>query len=117
MPEKLLAVLRCIKDNNLTLPVFLEQLFRSKDADVAKWTGLFYENDGAERVIKIWSRRLRRSRWEEGFVNSAVDVVVNRTLKHLESPEIRKEWLLPYSTVTERRVTSDLMDDFGLLLS
>ncbi|KAG0335192.1 hypothetical protein BG005_004639, partial [Podila minutissima] len=85
IPQKLLRVLHCIKDENMTLPTFLEELFKSKDPDVAQWTGQFHENKGAEQVLKIWEGELQGGKWEEDFVNSAVDVIVNRTLKHLES--------------------------------
>ena len=72
----------------MTLPTFLEELFKSDDPDVAQWTGHFYDNKGAGRVLKIWDGRLQGSKWEEDFVNSAVDVVVNRTLKYLESNDV-----------------------------
>ncbi|KAF9536042.1 hypothetical protein EC957_000774, partial [Mortierella hygrophila] len=99
----------------MTLPTFLEELFKSDDPDVAQWTGHFLDNKGAGRVLKIWDGKLQGGKWEENFVNSAVDVVVNRTLKHLESDEVRKDWRLPYKEVTGQKVTDFLIDDFRFL--
>ncbi|KAG0251929.1 hypothetical protein BG011_007316, partial [Mortierella polycephala] len=48
---------------------------------------VFYDRNGAGRGLKVWDGKLQGGRWEEDFVNSAVDVVVNRTLKHLERNE------------------------------
>ncbi|KAF9080567.1 hypothetical protein BGX29_005209, partial [Mortierella sp. GBA35] len=58
---------------------------------------------------------LQGGKWEEDFVNSAVDVVVNRTLKHLESDEVRKDWRLPHTKVTEQKITGFLIDNFRFL--
>lgn len=107
--------MNCIKDENLTLPTFLEELFECDDADVAQWTGVFYESKGAVRVLKIWESKLEGGKWEEDFVNSAVDVVVNRTLKHLKSNEVRKDWRLPHTEVTGQKVAGFLLDDFRFL--
>ncbi|KAF9369712.1 hypothetical protein CPB97_003364 [Podila verticillata] len=115
IPQKLLRVLHCIKDENMTLPTFLEELFKSDDPDVAQWTGIFHDNKGAGRVLKIWDGKLQGGKWEEDFVNSAVDVIVNWTLKHLESNEVRKDWRLPYKKVTGQKVTDFLIDDFHFL--
>ncbi|KAF9120241.1 hypothetical protein BGW39_011569 [Mortierella sp. 14UC] len=79
-----------MKDENISLRKFLEELFMSDDQHVAQWTGQFHENKGAGRVLKIWADKLQGKEDDEDFVNSAVDVVVNRTLKHLESNETRK---------------------------
>ncbi|KAF9118209.1 hypothetical protein BG015_006713, partial [Linnemannia schmuckeri] len=64
---KLLRVLQCIKEENMTLPTFLEELFESDDPDVAQWTGQFHENKGAERILKIWDGELQGGKWEEDF--------------------------------------------------
>lgn len=99
----------------MSLPSFLEDLFRSTDPDILKWTNLFHERKGAGRVIKVWTHKLPGSKWEEDFVNSAVDIVVKQTTKHLENRAVRKEWQLPYSEVTAKRVTTDMTDGFGFL--
>ncbi|KAF9198949.1 hypothetical protein BGZ59_004278, partial [Podila verticillata] len=112
---KLLKVLQCIQDEYMTLPNFLEELFKSDDAVVAQWTGVFHENQGAERVLKIWDSKLQGGKWEEGFVNSAVDVVVNRTLKHLKNNKVRKDWRLPHTKVTGQNITDFLHDDSRFL--
>ncbi|KAG0314921.1 hypothetical protein BG000_005379, partial [Podila horticola] len=57
----------------------------SDDPDIAQWTGHFHDNNGAGRVIKIWNDKLCKGKWEEDFVNSAIDVVASRTLAHLEN--------------------------------
>ncbi|KAF9149515.1 hypothetical protein BG015_008705 [Linnemannia schmuckeri] len=88
---KLLEVLRCIKRQYMTLPMFLEELFMSDDPDVAQWTGHFHEHKGAERVLKIWDGKLQGGKWEEDFVNSAVNIVVNCTLKHLKNKKLTKD--------------------------
>ncbi|KAF8978249.1 hypothetical protein BGZ52_006222, partial [Haplosporangium bisporale] len=115
IPHKLLKVLQCIQDEYMTLPNFLEELFKSDDAVVAQWTGVFHENQGAERVLKIWDSKLQGGKWEEGFVNSAVDVVVNRTLKHLKNNKVRKDWRLPHTKVTGQNITDFLHDDSRFL--
>ncbi|KAG0352647.1 hypothetical protein BGZ54_002649 [Gamsiella multidivaricata] len=112
---KLLRILHCITEENMTLPTFLEELFKSDDADVAQWTGVFHESKGAERVLKIWDSKLQGGKWEEDFVNSAVDVVVNRTLKHLRNDEVRKDWRLPHTKVTGQKIAGFLVDDFRFL--
>ncbi|KAG0007828.1 hypothetical protein BGZ81_004570, partial [Podila clonocystis] len=76
MPQKLLRVLQALKDENMTLPVFLEELFKSDDQQVAQWTGQFHEKLGAGRVLRIWGDKLNNKKWQredEDFVNSAVD--------------------------------------------
>ncbi|KAG0290966.1 hypothetical protein BGZ98_003215 [Dissophora globulifera] len=113
--QKLLRVLLCIKEENMSLPNFLEELFKSEDPVVAQWTGQFHDNKGAGRVLKIWDSKLQGGRWEEDFVNSAVDVVVKQSLKQLENPEVRKDWQLPHTKVTEQKVTDFLQDDFKFL--
>ncbi|KAF9116976.1 hypothetical protein BGX30_005791, partial [Mortierella sp. GBA39] len=91
-------------------------LFKSDDRDVAQWTGIFHENKGAERVLKIWNGKLQGGKWwEEDFVNSAVDVVVNRTLKHLENDKVRKDLWLPHTKVTGQKVAGFVVDDFRVL--
>ncbi|KAF9374918.1 hypothetical protein BGX21_003995, partial [Mortierella sp. AD011] len=115
IPQKLLRVLLCIKEENMTLPTFLEELFKSNDSDVAQWTGNFYENKGAERVLKIWNGRLQGGKWDEGFVNSTIDVVINRSLKQLESNEVRKDWRLPHTKLTGQKIAGFLLDDFHFL--
>lgn len=99
----------------MTLPTFLEELFKSEDAVVAQWTGVFHESKGAERVLKIWDSTLQGGKWEEDFVNSAVDVVVNRTIKHLRNDGVRKDWRLPHTKVTGQKVAGFLVDDFRFL--
>ncbi|KAI1290981.1 hypothetical protein EDD11_009071 [Mortierella claussenii] len=115
IPQKLLRILRCISDENMTLPTFLEELFKSDNPDVAQWTGVFHDNKGAGRVIRVWDSKLQGGKWEADFVNSAVDVVINRTLKHLESNEVRKDWRLPHKQVTEQKVTEFFIDNFRFL--
>ncbi|KAG0010922.1 hypothetical protein BGZ81_002488 [Podila clonocystis] len=113
--QKLLKILRYINQELMTLPTFLEELFQSEDPEITHWTGQFYEVKGTERVLKIWNNKLRGSKWEAAFVNSAVDVVVARTLKHLESNNVRKGWRLPHSKVTEQKVADFFLDDFKFL--
>ncbi|KAF9974798.1 hypothetical protein BGZ75_000697, partial [Mortierella antarctica] len=113
--QKLLRVLHHIQEENMTLPTFLEELFKSDDADVAQRTSVFHERKGAERVLKIWDSKLQGSKWDEDFVNSAVDIVVNRTLKHLKSDEVRKDWRLPHTQVTEQKIADFLVDNFRFL--
>ncbi|KAF9307802.1 hypothetical protein BG003_000173 [Podila horticola] len=98
-----------------TLPNFLEELFKSDDPVVAQWTGQFHENKGAERVLKIWDGKLQGGKWEEDFINSAIDVIVNWSLKQLENDEVRKDWWLPHTMVTGQKITSFLLDDFNFL--
>ncbi|KAF9128790.1 hypothetical protein BG015_004287, partial [Linnemannia schmuckeri] len=52
---------------------------------------------------------------DEDFVNGAVDVVVSRTLVHLESNETKKRWRLPHHMVTEKNVTDLLNGDSHFL--
>ena len=113
--QKLLRVLNFMKEENLSLPVFLEELFQSDDQHVAQWAGQFHENNGAGRILKVWDSMLQGGKWEENFINSAVDIVVKRTLKHLESSDVRKDWRLPYKKVTEQKVTELLTNDFRFL--
>ncbi|KAI1287143.1 hypothetical protein EDD11_010524, partial [Mortierella claussenii] len=108
-------VLHCINEENMTLPNFLEELFKSDDPMVAQWTGQLHENKGTERVLKIWDSKLQDDKWEEDFVNSAVDVVVSRSLKQLENNEVRKGWRLPHTKVTGQKVADYLFDDFNFL--
>jgi len=118
MPQKLLRVLQALKDENMTLPVFLEELFKSDDQQVAQWTGQFHEKLGAGRVLRIWGDKLNNKKWQredEDFVNSAVDVVVNRTLDHLNNNDIKQHWRLKYKLVTEEKVKSLLNNDFRFL--
>ncbi|KAG0319471.1 hypothetical protein BG000_003864, partial [Podila horticola] len=115
IPQKLLKVLRCIREEHMTLPSFLEELFKSDDPSIAQWTGHFHEVNGTARVLKIWDCKLQGCKWEEAFVNSAVDVVVARTLRHLESNKVRKDWRLPHSKVTEQEVAGLLLDNFKFL--
>ncbi|KAG0013267.1 hypothetical protein BGZ82_002236, partial [Podila clonocystis] len=114
-PQKLLRVLRHIKEENMTLPNFLEELFKSDDPSITQWTGHFHDVKGTERVLKIWDSKLQGSKWEEAFVNSAVDVVVRRSLVQLERDKVRKDWRLPHSKVTEQKVAGFLLDDFKFL--
>ncbi|KAG0222002.1 hypothetical protein BGW42_007003 [Actinomortierella wolfii] len=65
--------------------------------------------------MKIWSRMSSRGRWDDAFVNSAVDVVVDRTLNHFNNSEIKKPWRLPHTEVTEEKITGFLLDDFRFL--
>ncbi|KAK3817844.1 MAG: hypothetical protein J3R72DRAFT_43438 [Linnemannia gamsii] len=99
----------------MTLPIFMEELLKSDDPDIAQRVGVFLESNGAVRVVKALDSRLRGSKWDEDFVNSNVDVVVNRTSKHLESKEVRNDWRLPYKKVTGQTLTSFLADDFRFL--
>ncbi|KAF9117427.1 hypothetical protein BGW39_002190, partial [Mortierella sp. 14UC] len=108
-------ILRYINEQNMTLPTFLEELFKSDDGEVARWTRAFYKSKATERVIEIWDNKLRYTKWDENFVNSAVDVVVNRTLRHLESQKVRKEWRLPHTAVTGQTVEGFLVDNFRFL--
>ncbi|KAG0065112.1 hypothetical protein BGZ89_008591 [Linnemannia elongata] len=104
MPQKLLRVLQALKDENMTLPDFLEELFKSDDQQVAQRTGQFHEQLGAGRVLRIWDDKLNNKKWQredEDFVNSAVDVVVNRTLDHLNNNDIKQHWRLNFLVITE----------------
>lgn len=107
--------MQCINEENITLPNFLEELFKSNDPAVAQWTGQFYENRGAERILQVWNGKLKGGKWDEGFVNSAVDIVVNRSLKQLESDEVRRHWRLPHTKLTQQKIEDYLLDDFGFL--
>ncbi|KAF9901173.1 hypothetical protein EC991_006429 [Linnemannia zychae] len=53
MSQKLLKVLHCIKDEKMTLPSFLEELFKSDDPHVAGWTEQFHNSEGAVRLLKV----------------------------------------------------------------
>jgi len=99
----------------MTLPNFLEELFKSDDPAIAQWTGIFHENKGAGRILKIWDSKLQGGKWEEDLVNSTLDVVVNHSLKQLENDEVRKDWRLPHTKVTEEKVSGYLLDDFKFL--
>jgi hypothetical protein len=115
MPQKLLRILHSISSENLTLPTFLEGLFESDDEDVVQWTGKFYQNKGTSRVLTIWDSKLRGGDCDEGFVNSAVDIVVGRTLEHLEDKNVRRDWWLPYTEVTGEKIESLLNGNFRFL--
>ncbi|KAG0313565.1 hypothetical protein BG000_005836, partial [Podila horticola] len=119
MSAKLRRVLECIKAEDLSLPRFLVELFKSDDWTVTEYTNPFYEAHGPQRLIEVWDKQLRddkrHERWDESFVNSAVDVVVDRTLKHLDDNDVKKEWRLPHTSVTEEKVAGYLLDDFGFL--
>ncbi|KAG0011419.1 hypothetical protein BGZ82_003007, partial [Podila clonocystis] len=99
----------------MTLPTFLEALFTSDDTNVRRWTGLFYDNDGPARLVQVWSNSLHSGKWDESFVNSAVDVVVERTREHLKKNKVRQPWRLPHTEVTEQKIARYLLDDFGFL--
>ena len=99
----------------MTLPTFLEELFKSDDPDVTQWTGHIPRKQGRWSSFKDLGRQAARRQVGRGFVNSAADVVVNRTLKHLESDEVKKDWRLPYKKVTGQKVTDFLIDDFRFL--
>jgi hypothetical protein len=57
--QKLGRILLCIKEESMTLPNFLEELFKSDDPAIAQWTGQFHENKGAGRILKIWEGKLQ----------------------------------------------------------
>lgn len=119
MPEKLCRVLECIKAEELTLPTFLLALFKSDEKIAKDYTSSFYEADGPQRLVEVWDQKLRHNkkyqRWDESFVNSAVDVVVDRTLQHLNDDDVKREWRLPYTEITEERIAQYLLHDFGFL--
>ena len=63
----------------MTLPISMEELFKTDDPGIAQWTGHFHDVKGTERILKVWNSKLQGSKWEDAFVNSAVDVAVTRT--------------------------------------
>ncbi|KAG0355162.1 hypothetical protein BGX24_006716, partial [Mortierella sp. AD032] len=117
--DKLRRILEFIKAEDLPLPRFFVELFMSVDRIATDYTNPFFEADGPRRLIQVWDERLRgdkrHERWDESFVNSAVDVVVDRTIRHLNDDDVKKEWRLPHTSVTEEKVASYLLDDFGFL--
>jgi hypothetical protein len=119
MSGKLCRVLECIKAEGLSLPRFLVELFKSDERTATDYTNPFYEAHGPRQLIQVWDEQLRNDkrleRWDESFVNSAVDVVVDRTLRHLDDNDVKKEWRLPHTDVTEEKIASYLLDDFGFL--
>ncbi|KFH63726.1 hypothetical protein MVEG_10419 [Podila verticillata NRRL 6337] len=118
--QKIKLVLGCIKDQGLSLPVFLEMLFESGDGDVKMRTHKFYEQDGPSRIVEIWSSKLhRRKDWDSSFVNSAVDIVVHRTNRDLKrykgvvgDNSSDPAYRLPFNRVTERNIEQVLSNGF-----
>jgi hypothetical protein len=119
MADKLHRILDCIKAEDLSLPKFLIELFKSDNRIATEYTNPFYEAHGPRRLIEVWDEQLRNSRkherWDESFVNSATDVVIDRTLKHLDDNDVKKEWRLPHTNLTEDKVAGFLLDDHGFL--
>lgn len=127
-----MLVLNCIKEQDISLPSFLQGLFGSEDDAVKQWTHQFYKAEGPRRVIDIWGNKLRHLKdWDTSFVNSAVDVVVCRTKRDLdicrrrEVSDSRPEKLsvvddkspaysyrMPHNKVTENNIELVLSDGF-----
>lgn len=109
------------------------ELFTSDDDNVKGFTDKFYQHNGPARVVQAWDEKLdgyklggykrngekrddnERDKLDEAFVNSAVDVVIKRTLEHIKSDEVRKDWRLPHTQVTDHKIAGYLLDDFGFL--
>ncbi|KAG0069405.1 hypothetical protein BGZ92_004681 [Podila epicladia] len=129
--QKVMIVLDCIKEQGLSLPAFLEELFGSEDEDTKQWTHQFYNKNGPRRIVDIWSRKLCRHKdWDSSFVNSAVDVVVCRTKRDLSryknnvvgdidrnkaavnDEESAPMYRMPHNKVTEKNIEQFLSDGF-----
>ncbi|KFH71184.1 hypothetical protein, variant [Podila verticillata NRRL 6337] len=119
--DKMERIKVAIHQEHLTLPTFLSALFESDDGDVAQWAGQFYSNDGPRRIIEIWGRKLRTRTWDASFVNSAVDVVVERTRRDLrrckegvigEKGLKDRAYRFPYYTVTQANIEDILCPGF-----
>ncbi|KAG0356869.1 hypothetical protein BGX24_006331, partial [Mortierella sp. AD032] len=76
----------------------------------------FYSSHAPRELMKIWRRKLRRrSKWDASFVESAVDIVVDRTRRDLrrsskgvvgqvDPPLERPAYQFPYHTVTQANI-------------
>ncbi|KAI9241002.1 MAG: hypothetical protein BYD32DRAFT_105080 [Podila humilis] len=115
MPDKIQQVLNVLSRERLSLPEFLVEVFMSKNVAVKKWLSQFYRYKGPSRIIKIWSMKSRRKKWEKAFVDSAVDVVAERTRSHLANDVIKKPWRLPHTELTEQQIADLLHDDSRFL--
>lgn len=58
MSDKLSRVLECIKAEDLSLPRFLLELFKSDDRTAMDYTYPFYEAHGPQRLIQVWDEQL-----------------------------------------------------------
>jgi len=124
-------VLDCIKEQGLSLPAFLEEVFGSENEGIKQWSHQFYNKNGPCHIVELWSRKLRRHKdWDSSFVNSAVDVVVCRTKRDLnryknnvnsaidcnntaegdEGPAAT--YRMPHNKVTEKNIEQFLSDGF-----
>ncbi|KAF9915471.1 hypothetical protein FBU30_001946 [Linnemannia zychae] len=78
--KKLKTIYDAIKKENFTLPTFLCTLFNSSESSATRLTTQFYLSHAPCELIKIWKQKLRRRpKFDASFVESAVDVVVDRT--------------------------------------
>jgi len=64
------------------------------DRTATDYANPFYEAHGPRRLIQVWDEQLRddkrHKRWDESFVNNAVDVVADRNLRHLDDSDVKK---------------------------
>ncbi|KAG0014076.1 hypothetical protein BGZ82_001909, partial [Podila clonocystis] len=131
MTQKVILVLGFIKEQRLSLPAFLEELFGSEDEAIKHWSHQFYNKNGPRRIVEIWGRKLHRHKdWDFSFVNSAVDVVVCRTKRDLNHCKNRvigdtgcnkavgddgglaPAYRLPHNNVTEKNIEQVLSNGF-----
>lgn len=94
MSDKLHRVLECIKAEDLSLPRFLVELFKSDDRTATDCSNPLYEVHGPWQLIQVWDEQLRddkrHEQWDESFVNSTINVIIDCTLKHLDDNDVKK---------------------------
>ncbi|KAF9177079.1 hypothetical protein BGZ50_009236, partial [Haplosporangium sp. Z 11] len=115
-PQKLERIYKAIKKEGFSLPKFLYKLFASQERPAVHLASQFYESHAPRTLIKMWNEKLRRrSKWDASFVESSVDVVVDRTRRDLrrsskgvigqvDPPLERPAYQFPYNTVTQANI-------------
>ncbi|KAG0279662.1 hypothetical protein BGZ97_009537, partial [Linnemannia gamsii] len=88
----------------------------SHDPSAVRLASQLYSSHAPRELIKIWRQKLtRRRKWDASFVESAVDVVVDRTRRDLrrsskgvigqvDPPLKRPAYQFPYNTVTQTNI-------------
>lgn len=84
-------------------------------ASIDDWAHNFYKANAPGSLVRIWSKRLHRRNWDEDFVNSAIDVIVERIGMALKDNNVRQEWRLPHIEVTEQKIAAFLLADSNFL--
>ncbi|KAI8594324.1 hypothetical protein EDD21DRAFT_421902, partial [Dissophora ornata] len=110
------GIYKAITDEGFTLPIFLYALFESHEPSAVRLASQFYSSHAPRDLIKIWKQKLqKRPKFDASFVESAVDVVVDRTRRDLrrsrkgvigqvDPPLERPAYQFPYNTVTQANI-------------